>query len=547
MWMPSSAAQALPGPGETPVAGRSYLALSGAGGQRDYAYGSTVGGRLSLVASRHPRRDAIRWLDGDELRSTTWEELHRIAVTVGAALQRMRPSGRKIGIYGHTRAEWIHAMYGAARAGLGVVPLPDDTPAAVHDLCIRLRIDVVVVTSDVMPPDTAESGVGYVSVRDLVESPFPRDGLTTGPVRSEDPFLFQFTSGTTGTPKIAVLSHRAVLGSAEAYIRGAGGDEGAALFNPLPLQHVGGSVAGLIAALTVEGTYVSVDRFDAATAGTLIRRTEPTVVGLVPTMIIDMLEAGMCGPADFASVVSVVGGATTVDPTLIDKVERELGITFLVAYGQSEAPCLTLSGRRDPTLLRTRTIGRPLKGRDYLIADETGAVPDGTVGELCVRGPLIMTGYLDDSGDVRTVTDEHGWMRTGDLCSLEDGIVTFHSRIRDVVVRGGENLYPAEIEPVIAKLPAVAEVSIFGLPDVRLGERLVAAVRTVPGADLTAEALTSYCAEHLPRRKQPTEWFFVEDFPRTSTGKVRKPELIREFTPPAGDDVVDEKRPRPVI
>lgn len=528
--MTSRAISDLPLPGAAPVAGRAYVRAGGTDVPREGSYGATIAGRLSLVAASHPRRDAIRWVDGDVLKSTSWEELHRLSVTVGAALRGLHPAGRRVGILGNTRTEWIYAMYGAARAGLGVVALPNDTDGTIEELCDRLGLTVVVITSDVDLTVEPTPGVEFVRIRDLIESPFPPDGLSAGPVDSRDPFLYQFTSGTTGRPKVAVLSHRAVLGSAEAYIRGAGAQDGSVVFNPLPLQHVGGSVAGVIAALTISGSYVSVDRFDAATAGALIRRTEPTVVGLVPTMIIDMLDRGAVTAADFASVVSVVGGATSVDPALIDKVEHDLGIRFLVGYGQSEAPCLTLSGREDPTLLRTRTIGRPLRGRDYLILGRDGVQADGEVGELCVRGPLIMTGYLDDdTGQVTPVTDEHGWLRTGDLCSMAGGIVTFHSRIRDVVVRGGENLYPAEIEPVIAGHQAVQEVSVFGLPDDRLGERLVAAVRAVPGAELTEGQLAAYSAEHLPRRKQPTQWFLVDDFPRTSTGKVRKPDLVRRF------------------
>ncbi|MGW0043327.1 class I adenylate-forming enzyme family protein [Rhodococcus sp. NPDC003348] len=481
--------------------------------------------RFAEVARRHPQRAAVSWLDGETVREMTWAELFARADAVGAALQSRPLEHRRIGLLGRDRVPWIVAMYGAARAGCAIVPVPaGEMPDVLADRCAQGNIDLLVTAGDVAADSTIAVGVEVVDVHTLETA-----GLVAweGDVlpRPEDDFLLQFTSGTTGSPKLAVLSHRAVLGSAQHYATAAGGTDGSVLLNPLPLEHVGGIVGGVLSALAIAGTYVSVGRFDPRATVDAIRVLRPAIVGLVPTMVIDILALDGVEPEDFASVAAVVGGATSVDPDLIDSIEQRLDTRFLVAYGQSEAPCLTMSSVDDSLPERTRTIGRPLPGRDYCVVENGQPVPEGVVGELCVRGPLTMTGYLDAAGRPVSVCDTNGWLRTGDLCSIRNGVITFHSRIRDVVIRGGENLYPAEIESVISAMPGVAEVVVFGAPDVRLGERPVAAVRPVAGWTITEADLAEYAAGRLSRQKRPTEWLIVPDFPRTSTGKVRRHDL----------------------
>lgn len=521
----------LPAWGERPEGGRSYF--PGTDAVPDSSTFDTVGSLVTAVATAHPDRLAVivAGESGDPT-TMTWAELGRRAHAVAAGLAPHRGSSERIGILGRDRVEWVCTAYGAALAGLAIVPLPTGEPdEALVGLCERSGVDIVVALADRAVP---KLGTTTVIGFDEVAAAGDRHGadLSSGRVRGADPFLYQFTSGTTGEPKIAVLSHRAVLGAASAYVRGAGAVDGAVVMNPLPLEHVGGSVAGMIGALTVAGGYASVAAITPEAIVRVIRAAEPTVVGMVPTMLLDLLDSGVAAPADFASVASVVGGATSVDPALIDRVERELGITFLVAYGQSEAPCLTLSALDDTTQQRTRTIGRPLPGRDCCIAVDGRVVGEGEVGELHVRGPLTMDGYLAPDGPLRIVTDVRGWMATGDLCSMQNGVLTFHARCRDVVIRGGENLYPAEIEPVIAEHPAVREVAVFGLPDVRLGEAVAAAVLPAPGATIDVDELDAFAAGRLARGKRPTQWFVVDDFPRTSTGKIRRADLVGRLAVP---------------
>lgn len=529
VWCNMAVQRTLPGRGEVPRPGVSYV--QGAPYPVSvWGADVTVGRRFVDLASRHPDRRAITWLGDDgDVRGLTWEEVRSRSGAVAASLDRRHPSRRRIGLIGDDRVQWIVAFYAAALGGHTVVPLPrGETVETLHDICNRARVEMVIATDG--HPLARTDRVGPVPV-DTVGA-LVADGSTgvwaPGDGAPDDPFLFQATSGTTGKPKFAALSHRALLGSAEGYARGGGATDGSVIFNPLPLEHVGGSVGGVMGALVVDGTYVAVDRFDPAVVASVIRKTSPTVVGLVPTMIIDMLERGAVDPDDFSSVLSVIGGATAVEPPLIDQLERKLGVTFLVAYGQSEAPCTTMTGLGDPTRIRTRTLGRPLPGRDCCICLEGRVVEDGIAGELYVRGPLIMSGYLGEDGTLADMTDGNGWMATGDLCSMREGVITFHSRAREVVIRGGENIYPAEIEAVLSACPEVAEVAVFGIPDHRLGEQVAAAVRGVGGVTVDIDAVASYAETNLPRRKRPVAWFPVADFPRTSTGKIRKVELAHQ-------------------
>lgn len=526
--MGAMAISQLPSADQAVRPGWAYLPLRNAASEAGEA---TVGRVLAQVATRHPRRMAIVWADDGKLEGVTWGELYREASAIGAALQRLRPANRRVGIVGHDRLRWIRAFYGAACAGYGVVPMPLESDDLLAERCAQVKVDHVLVARAGEIAVDRVRGAALVYVDDLMGAVAPT-GSTDGPAGADGPFLYQFTSGTTGRPKTAVLSHRAALGSAEFYARATGAPDGGIMLNPLPLEHVGGSVAGVLSALAIGGTYAVVDRIEPDRLAKIIRLAAPDVVGLVPAILLDLVEDDAVESADFASVATIVGGATNVDPGLIDRVESELGVRFLVGYGQSEAPCLSLSGIDDPLTQRTRTVGRPLPGRDYCIAAGDGSLAhDGEVGELCVRGPLVMSGYLADdtvtkeTDTVTKETDGEGWLRTGDLCSMTNGVLSFHSRLRDVVIRGGENLYPAEIEPVIIRYPGVREVAVFGVPDSRLGETLAAAVVSAPGTAVDFDDLDAFLADRLPRRRRPGEWFAVDDLPRTSTGKVRKAEL----------------------
>lgn len=501
---------------------------------------------LRRVAEVHADERAMAWLTSDGVADMSWAEVLRRAESMAATLLSIGPPGERVAIAAPNSVGWVTSMFGCALAGMAIVPLSPSSSAdeAAH---IFAQTDVRVVLIGGAVGSSRREALEEAALRSpvptvLIDIPDPADparsrvsGSRVGPIdvvpSGVDEFLIQHTSGTTGLPKAAVLTHRAALNCARFYAQGAGAEDGYTWFNPLPLNHVGGSVAGVLSALVTAGTYVVMERFGASEAVRVITEIGPEVVGLVPTMLIDLLAMPDVAARDFSRVRTVIGGATSVEPRLIEDIEHRLGIRFLVGYGQSEAPCLAMSFEDDSTAIRTTTLGHPLPGRDYCIAGIGGLVAlRGQVGELCVRGPLVMSGYLHADGTVDPTRDEQGWLHTGDLCSLDDGdVLTFHSRLREVIIRGGSNIYPAEIEQVLSAHGALAAVAVFGLPDSRLGERIAAAVVPKRGHLVSEVELSDFVTMRLSGHKVPVEWFIVEELLRTNTGKVRKHVLQRMF------------------
>jgi fatty-acyl-CoA synthase len=487
--------------------------------------------RLSKDAGEAP---AIMWAESDGPGQVTWSELCDRARRGAATLIEINPRRGRVALAGLNSVEWIVAMFASALAGMPIVPV--SASATKDELQYQLGNAQVTI---VLAAQSAGKHQVLASMRALVNSlddpPVVRDiaaicsAEPTVPdaVSADSEFLMQYTSGTTGRPKAASLSHRAALNCGLVFSRVWGGGAGDRFFNPLPLHHVGGSVTGIITALAMGGTYVTVERFGAQMVLDSLRQTRPTIAGLVPTMMIDMLATPGVNAADFASLRTVIGGASAVDPALIDEMERRLGVRVIGSYGQSEAPAITASSPHDPPRVRTQTLGRCLPGRAIAIRDSNGVVAEtGEVGELCVRGPLTMTGYLQPDGIIDAATDADGWRRTGDLCSMDDGgVITFHGRIREVIIRGGLNVYPAEVEQALSAHESVAEIAVFGVADTRLGERVVTAL--IPVADATVELseLRALAEERLSSYKRPVDWLVVSTLPRTSTGKVRKHQL----------------------
>jgi acyl-CoA synthetase (AMP-forming)/AMP-acid ligase II len=497
----------------------------------------TVGAALTRLSVEAPERPAVMWsTDRRVADGLTYSELHLAAVEVAATLLDINPERRRVALAALNCVDWIVAMYGCALAGMSVVPV--SASGAVAELRYQLehaRVGVVLaaksagthsVLDDVtMLADSLPTGVvvrDISAVRSSDSAPLPE-------VAPETEFLVQFTSGTTGRPKAASISHGAALNAGLMFGRVWHGDTETRFLNPLPFHHVGGSITGLITTLAIGGTSTLVERFSAKAVIDALRQVEPTVAGLVPTMMIDLLSQPGVTPDDFASLEVVVGGATALDPTLLAEMEDRLGVRVIGSYGQSEAPAVLATAPGDPVRVRTTTIGRCLPGRAVAIRNEDGdLLPINTDGELCVRGPLTMSGYLRDDGSLDPATDSDGWRRTGDVCSMDDdGWVTFRGRSRDVIIRGGLNVYPAEVEQALSVHESVSEVAVFGIPDSRFGEAVVAAV--LPGADGTVDvaALKDIAAEQLSSYKRPEDWVVVTELPRTSTGKVRK-HVLRE-------------------
>ena len=498
----------------------------------------SVADALLRLAVEGADRPAIMWAtDRGIAEQLTYSELRDRAGRVATTMVDINPSRQRVALAALNSVDWIVAMFGCALAGMPVVPVSaSGTTAELRFQFEHAGVGVVLATKSAggrpvldNMESLAQSLESAVLVRDIADI----ESTTTAPpivVSPDLEFLVQFTSGTTGRPKAASISHRTALNVGLTFGRAWGGDVDTRFLNPLPLHHVGGSITGIITTLAMGGAYVLSERFSPQGVLSALRQVKPTVAGLVPTMMIDLLKLPGVVPADFASLRAVVGGATAVDPALVVEMEDRLGVRIIGSYGQSEAPAITATSPEDSPQDRITSIGRCLPGRAVSIRNADGTVAStGTDGELCVRGPMTMSGYLLADGSLDPAIDFDGWRRTGDMCSMDDdGIVTFRGRMRDVIIRGGLNVYPAEVEQTVAAHDSVSEVAVFGVPDARLGESVVAAVLPTADAVVDIAELKRLAAEQLSSYKQPHDWVVVTDLPRTSTGKVRK-HLLREW------------------
>jgi fatty-acyl-CoA synthase len=345
-------------------------------------------------------------------------------------------------------------------------------------------------------------------------------------VAASDPYLIQFTSGTTGRSKGALLSHRAAVTGGQMVMGAGDPSEHDVWLIPVPPHHIAGSCSIPLAALASGGAYVVVERFATELMIDLMPRVGATRMGGVPTMWHDLLRhPGF--PEDVKVAVITLGGAK-VPPALAREIEERIGATISISYGQSECGAITGTRADDDIDTKAETVGPPFPPCEVKIVDpKTGeTVKLGEVGEMCTISPAAMIGYWGNPEATAGAFTPDGFLRTGDLASMDErGICRIHGRTGELIIRGGENIYPIEIEEALLRHPAVARVGVIGLPDARLGQKVAAAVELAAGASASIDELRAVVAAHVAHFKVPVEWRLVEALPMTASGKVRKVEL----------------------
>ena len=352
-------------------------------------------------------------------------------------------------------------------------------------------------------------------------------------VAPDRPAMIQYTSGTTGQPKGALLSHYGITNNARimAMLKNLG--PATIQLAVAPLFHTGGCVGAVLGSVQTGGSLVLPAAFDADSMLDLIAEERATFTFAVPTMLVSMLSAQAERPRDLSSLATVFSGGATVPVEIVRRVETEFDATLIIGYGQTEtSPAITHTRPHDASVDKSETIGQPIPQVEVKIIDPaTGETqPLDTPGELCTRGFLVMMGYYDMPEATRATVDAAGWLHTGDLCSMDArGFCRITGRLKDMVIRGGENLYPREIEEVLYTHPAVADCAVIGVPDEYWGEALAAVVMFEPGSAATGEALRAFLAAALARHKIPAHWFALAEIPTTVSGKLQKFKLVELY------------------
>jgi len=500
---------------------------------------TAVGDVLRDRAATVPDTTAVFWLEGDDLRSMTYARLLDASLECAARIMAVtRAAGDRVAVWTPNTVEWIILYYGCALTGRVLVPLNPMLSEGefVHSVQ-HSGARIVLAAADFRDRDllgraqrrAPELGVRAHDLRLWADLPRSSDPLPE--VSPADPLLIQYTSGTTGKPKGAVLSHSCAYNNAQLRARLMKPGDAEVWCSPAGFHHVGGSVSRVLGALALSGAVVVVTEPKGSVVVDLLARTRVTHAGLIGKLALDFLDAVGAGRT-FPALTSVALGGTTVTPDIVQRIIDAVGVAVVNGYGQSETPHITGTRSDDSPEDRLYTIGRPLPQREVCIMrpGTTEYADLDETGEICTRGPLIMDGYLEDPVATAATIDTEGWLHTGDLGSMDDrGFLTFRGRLREVVIRGGENIYPVEVESALALCDGVEEVAVVGVPDDRWGEQLMAVVRRRPGAALDAEALRAHAVDHLAPFKIPRYWRFTSDMPRTASGKIRKNVLVDTF------------------
>jgi fatty-acyl-CoA synthase len=528
--------------------------------------GLTIGQVLAETSRKFPARDALVF-SGSRVRLNYTEFAAQVRdVAKGLLALDIKP-GDHVGIWATNLPEWTLLQFGAARIGAVMVTINP----AYRSLELRYTLkqsEVVALfltdkfkSSDYYSileeacPEISEAHDGNVSCASFPKLRFaiaikpdapknyrPWNAMVEAGRKTDDSQLeaidrrlkatdvvsIQYTSGTTGSPKAAMLTHRNILMNAW-YVTGCQNiSERDRMCVPVPFYHCFGCVMGALGAVTrgaamiVPAEYFS----PSATLDTIEEERCTTLYG-VPTMFVAMLEDASLKSRNLSSLRSGIMAGSPCPIEVMKRVLDDMGCREItIAYGQTEtSPVVTQSRVDDPIELRVETVGRALPGIELkIVSSENGrTLPDNEQGEICARGHCTMQGYYNNPEATAAALDEEGWIHTGDLgVRRPDGSFKITGRLKDMVIRGGENISPREIEEFLFTHPAISQAAVFGVPDAKYGEELCAWVQLHRDRTLTAEEVRAYCKANLAHYKVPRYIEFVSEFPTTVSGKIQK-------------------------
>jgi len=535
------------------------------GASDQFLIGDTIGNHLDRIAEQHPHRPAVI-VRHQNIRLTYAELNARVdALAAGLLAIGLRP-GERVGIWSPNNLEWILTQFATAKAGLILVNI---NPAyRAHELeyvlakveCAALILAPSLKTSNYLDilrsivPELDSARPGHLVSQRLpalrcvirlgeeqTDGMMNFDAVATAgddaareelhqlseELQFDDPINIQFTSGTTGSPKGATLSHHNILNNGFFVGEAMRLTEQDRLCIPVPFYHCFGMVLGNLACMTHAACMVIPnDSFDPLLTLQTVQDEHCTGLHGVPTMFIAMLEHPEFAKFNLQTLRTGIMAGSPCPVEVMRRVIHEMHQSEItIAYGMTEtSPVSFQSSTDDPLERRVSTVGRIHPHLEVKIIDADGRiVPRGEKGELLTRGYSVMRGYWNDPQSSAGAVDDAGWMHTGDLAIIDaEGYCNIVGRIKDLIIRGGENIYPREIEEFLFTHPAISDVQIFGVPDRRFGEVICAWVKLSQDGRLNEAELVSFCQQRIAHYKIPAHIRFVDQFPMTVTGKIQK-------------------------
>ena len=503
----------------------------------------SVGEALRISAKHFTNNIAVVDVDrkGNLGQSMTYIELLSHSEALSLALSTRYRPGERVVVWAPNSLQWLLMEYACALAGLVLVTanpsfqtkelryVVEQSGAAGLFLVNEFRGNPMMQIAN-------HAVSGNSLMREIINLEDKKQLFRKGDFSEQLPYVdpnsaaqIQYTSGTTGFPKGAVLSHRSLLNNARLFAMRKGVHQNSVWANFMPMFHTAGCATAALGCLQTGCKMLLIKHFDALLLARLIEQEQVTTFFAVPTMLVGLLESLDKQPNDMSSMESITTGGAPVPAELVRNVKDRLQCHLQTAFGQTEhAPMISLNHNDvslDDICLRA---GQPLPFTEVSIRDpQTNNVKAvNTVGEICARSYAIMLGYHENDAATHSAIDNEGWLHTGDLGMLDErGFITVTGRVKDMIIRGGENHFPAEIEAVLLEQSSIAEVSVVGLPDKKWGEVIGAFVRPATGALLDVKELRRHCRKHLSAQKTPNIWVQVNDFPKTGSGKIQKFEI----------------------
>jgi fatty-acyl-CoA synthase len=500
------------------------------------------------------RQQNVRW---------SWGELGRRVDDLASGLLSLGlERGDRVGIWAPNRSEWTLAQFATAKAGLVLVNVNpayrrSELEYAMNKVECKALIlapalktsNYLEITDDLVKANKLphlkhivrlgpEKTPGMLNFDDVATAGGNAEKMKLadlGPkLQFDDAINIQFTSGTTGHPKGATLSHHNILNNGYFVAEGLKLTPADRLCIPVPLYHCFGMVMGNLGCLTHGATMVyPAEAFDPLATLQAIAEERCTALFGVPTMFIAQLDHPEFARFDLRSLRTGIMAGSPCPIEVMKKVQSHMNMgEVTIAYGMTEtSPVSTQCATDDPVERRVSTVGQVMPHLEIKIVDPEGrAVPRGATGEFCTRGYSVMKGYWNDEAKTRDAIDEAGWMRTGDLATMDaEGYVNIVGRLKDMVIRGGENVYPREIEEFLYSHPKIQDVQVIGVPDPRYGEEICAWIKLHNGQFATPEEIREFCKGQIAHYKIPRYIEFVPEFPMTITGKIQK-FVMREQT-----------------